>query len=536
MTAVADLKRPHRATWAVPIVLATFAVLLLAAAPASAAVEAFPNTTPIELSGGGVGAASPYPSPVSVSGVAGPITDVNVTFHRVGHAAPHLIKALLVSPGGDKVNLMNSNCGPDDIEDYTWILDQQHATPMSRGGPSCPDFVYRPNAFASTVALPAPAPAGPYKTSLDAFNGENPNGTWRLYVAETADGNSGDMEQGWTLTLSTRTADTLVPAGGTSGAANPYPAPRRVSGETGVITDLDVTLDGVWHQNPDDLDLLLVGPHGQSSVLMSESCGTYEMAAYGFVWDDEAPGFMPDGDATDACNATRYRPTNRSTVDSWPSPAPAGPHGSALSVFDHTDPNGEWRLYVYDDSSDKVGFFTNRFRLILATRPKAKVAFTDSAVTLREGEARQLTLRRSGPSPVGAGEVKVASMPVSASSPGDYTAVSETVQFAAGQTEKTVRIDARADGVEEPDEAYAVAISSATGDAAIDSPSSVAVTIPGPAAAQAGGGTTCRADGSARVSPACQSSPSAWKRSSACSSRPESSCTTPNARRWNGSR
>jgi len=31
------------------------------------------------------------------------------------------------------------------------------------------------------------------------------------------------------------------------------PGPRTVSGQEGLITDLNVAIDGIWHQNPDDL-------------------------------------------------------------------------------------------------------------------------------------------------------------------------------------------------------------------------------------------------------------------------------------------
>jgi len=31
--------------------------------------------------------------------------------------------------------------------------------------------------------------------------------------------------------------------------------------------------------------------------------------------------------------------------------APFPPHGQALSVFDGTNPNGTWSLYVFDDSA-----------------------------------------------------------------------------------------------------------------------------------------------------------------------------------------
>jgi hypothetical protein len=47
-----------------------------------------------------------------------------------------------------------------------------------------------------------------------------------------------------------------------------------------------VTIDGIWHQNPDDLDLLLVGPQGQKVILMSDACGSFGVNSFGWVWDD----------------------------------------------------------------------------------------------------------------------------------------------------------------------------------------------------------------------------------------------------------
>jgi hypothetical protein len=48
-------------------------------------------------------------------------------------------------------------------------------------------------------------------------------------------------------------------------------------------------------------------------------------------------------------------------------PAPPGPYSTSLSAFDRTNPNGEWRLFVNDDSSGNTGFFTNRFTLGITT-------------------------------------------------------------------------------------------------------------------------------------------------------------------------
>ena len=469
------------------LVACAVAVFLLAAGPASAGSGCSPNTTLIKIPGSGdIGPASPYPSPVVVSGMTGPITDVNVTLHRVGHSFPADIRAMLVSPSGEKVRLMSSRCGGSPIEDFTWILDQQALEELPVGQ-TCDGFAYRP--AGGTSSLPAPAPEGPYAVSLDSFNNEQANGTWELYVSDANNDDVGDIEGGWTLTVSTGPVDLELPGAGNFGAASPYPATRTITGQTGVITDIGVVLDGIWHQRPDDLDMLLVGPRGQKVVLMSDACGTFEVAAFGWRWDDEAAGPMPDGDGTNVCAVPNtYRPTDHEPGDQFPAPAPAGPYGSALSDFDLTDPNGEWRLYVNDDSFGATGFFTNRFTLGIATRQKAEVAFAEATAQVEEGATRALTLKRTGPATLGPGTVEVKSLPATASSGEDFTPISTTVSFAPNQTEKTIDVTALSDAADEPDEAFVVTIDTPTGDARAGSPASATVTIPAPPAPQGGTG------------------------------------------------
>jgi subtilisin-like proprotein convertase family protein len=321
-----------------------------------------------------------------------------------------------------------------------------------------------------------------FGVSLSNFNNSQASGTWDLYVIDRAAGDTGAIEGGWTLTVTTGAVDTEIPGTGTSGPAGAYPISQTVSGETGLLTDVDVVVDGLWHQRPDDLDLLLVGPQGQKVVLMSDACGTHALAGYGATFNDDAPAPLPDLNGTDQCLVGQYRPTDHEPGDAWPDPAPRGPYAGALSAFNGTDPNGEWRLYVNDDSSDKVGFFTDRFRVRFDTRPRAPVAFTERAVQVAEGSTRALTLERTGADTLAAGAVTVTSVPAGATSGSDFTPVSTVVEFAAGETRKTVQVDALADGDQEPDETYAVTVGSPTGDAAVGAPSSVAVTIPAPVA------------------------------------------------------
>jgi len=381
------------------ILLSVVSVLASLAVTASAsAAELFTNSSPIKIPASGTfGVASPYPSEIAVSGMTGPVTEVNVTLHRVGHAFPADIAVPLVSPSGDTVTLMRSQCGIDPIEDFTWIFDQQHSVPMPTFGP-CPDFVYRPNPNNSfNDVFPAPAPAGPHGVSLDDFNNENPNGTWKLFVRDDNEDDVGDIKGGWSLSIDTGPVDVAIPGSGTSGPAIPYPATRTisVSDPTRVIADLNVSIDGISHERPDDLDLLLVGPQGQKVILMSDACGSFGVSAYGWVWDDEAAAPMPEGNGTDVCGTRFHRPANYGSGDFWPAPAPASPYATTLSAFDGTDPNGEWRLFVNDDAAGNTGFFTNRFQLQITTvaRPNNPPVARDNSYRGKEDRTLRVPAR-----------------------------------------------------------------------------------------------------------------------------------------------
>src|SRR5215467_6635273 len=60
-------------------------------------------------------------------------------------------------------------------------------------------------------------------------------------------------------------------AGDVPAAATPYPSSINVSGVTGTPSIVELTLHGFSHSCPTDVDMLLVGPHGQSSILMSDT-------------------------------------------------------------------------------------------------------------------------------------------------------------------------------------------------------------------------------------------------------------------------
>src|SRR5437667_12087063 len=69
------------------------------------------------------------------------------------------------------------------------------------------------------------------------------------------------------------TFSTATP-GGFPGASTPYPSTNLVSGVAGTITKITVTLTGINHDRPDDIEVLLVGPTGAKYALMADVGGT----------------------------------------------------------------------------------------------------------------------------------------------------------------------------------------------------------------------------------------------------------------------
>jgi len=170
------------------------------------------------------------------------------------------------------------------------------------------------------------------------------------------------------------TAGMTIPS---AGAATLYPSTITVPAGFGSLTKVTATISGFNHEYSSDVDVLLVGPGGQKVILMSDAgWGPYAVNLT-FVFDDTGPA-LPQYD--ELLSGT-YRPTNYSSGDTWPSPAPAGPYGSALSVFNGTDPAGVWSLYVVDDRSGQVGSISGGWSLTL-TMPVQTGDFTFTNGTL----------------------------------------------------------------------------------------------------------------------------------------------------------
>lgn len=148
----------------------------------------------------------------------------------------------------------------------------------------------------------------------------------------------------------------------TQGPATPYADEIHVP-YAAPILDLNLQLH-LTHTAPDDLDLLLVAPEGQSATVMSDSGGS----------DDTAPSseprrrgrpLAPDGGPL---ASGTYPPTNHAGLDVFPAPAPFLYSNSSLEVFDGTNANGTWRLFAMDDAAIDTGAILD-WTLTISMRP-----------------------------------------------------------------------------------------------------------------------------------------------------------------------
>jgi subtilisin-like proprotein convertase family protein len=276
------------------------------------------------------------------------------------------------------------------------------------------------------VLVAATAGRGVWKLASVAVSGTLPSLT--ISDGSATEGNSGNVNASFAVTLSpavnytvgvnyatsngTATGDSRQVTNGSyiaipdSGAATPYPSSISVSGVVDPIRKVTVTLHNFNHTYSSDVDVLLVGPTGQSVVLMGLTGANSHSSQLELTFDDSAAAQLPQS----AYFSGTYRPSNYRVPNSFPSPAPGGPYGSALSSFIGTSANGTWSLYVVDQTGGDQGSFAQGWTL----------TFTS----------------------------------------GDYAPASAPLVFQPGETSKVVNVSVFGDTTAEADETFFVTLSS----------------------------------------------------------------------------
>jgi subtilisin-like proprotein convertase family protein len=179
-----------------------------------------------------------------------------------------------------------------------------------------------------------------------------------------------------TSTFSSAAAIT-IPAGApttTSGVGSPYPSAVNVSAlPVSGATVANVMINGFNHTWPDDVDVVLVSPTGQSVILMSDVGGSADAVNLNYTFSDAALSLMADN----ALNLSgSYLPTNIGAGDNYPAPGPlTAPTSTTLSTFTG-NPNGNWNLFVVDDLGGDFGSITGGWSITFNVPAPANAVFT----------------------------------------------------------------------------------------------------------------------------------------------------------------
>lgn len=174
------------------------------------------NTSPITIQDNA--AASLYPSPITVNGISGTVSGIAVTIHNLSHTWVHDVSMILQAPSGESL-LLQSGCADGfAASNLTYTFTDQALTQLSSNS-IWTNGTYKPTGYFWDI-WPSPAPLtppgvgtyntpGPFgsfgsnATLASTFNGINPNGQWKLFVADFASGDAGIISGGWSLSLTT---------------------------------------------------------------------------------------------------------------------------------------------------------------------------------------------------------------------------------------------------------------------------------------------------------------------------------------------
>ncbi len=182
--------------------------IIAAGIAGTASADSISETNPAVIDWGIVGTsavtmgpAQLYPSGINVAGATGGITDVNVTLHNGNHTWVADLELTLVSPAGTAVRLLDLTGvqNGDDIDgDITFDDSASEFFPDDdTDGTVSGTFLVSDYENAD-----ADVPATAFGLDLSAFNGEDANGTWSLYVYDETSGDTGSFD-GWTLDIET---------------------------------------------------------------------------------------------------------------------------------------------------------------------------------------------------------------------------------------------------------------------------------------------------------------------------------------------
>ena len=187
----------------------------------------------------------------------------------------------------------------------------------------------------------------------------------------------------------------------------PYPSTIQVSGITGFVSRVAVTLSKFTHTYPDDVGSVVIHPSGRSSILMAHAGGGLGATNVDLTFDRGSSVSVPD---EDQLTSTHYAPA--AYGDAYVFPAnfalPSGPYNANLAAFEGIDPNGNWSLFAADDSHGdfgNIGGWTIAITTGTPVNPLAELSVNSGQITpnfsapvlLGNNVSFQVVVKNNGP-------------------------------------------------------------------------------------------------------------------------------------------
>ncbi len=287
----------------------------------------------------------------------------------------------------------------------------------------------------------------------------------------------------------TNTAAITIPG---VGNASPYPSVINVTGMGGTVSNVTVTLRGLTHTWPADVDVLLVGPNGQKAMIFSDVGGSTDVNNVTVTLSDAAATALT---AAGTIVSGTYRPTNvepgeSGELDTFPAPAPGGPYAAPLTVFNGSAANGTWSLYAVDDGAGDQGSFASGWSLTITTVTTGSQAPTISDI------ADQVTTVNTPtaaiPFTVNDADTPAATLALSGNSSNTNLVPTNNIVFGGSGANRTVTVSPAAgqtgsatitvtvsDGSLTASDTFVLTVSASSGGGQTSFTNATAITIPG---------------------------------------------------------
>ena len=222
---------------------------------------------------------------------------------------------------------------------------------------------------------------GASATRTFSFLGTQPAGMTNLATVAIADGIYGFPWPTFAFVVSgnssfTNGSGVTIPS---SGPASPYPSTITITNVSGVVSKAVLRLSKVSHTFPNDINVLLVSPTGQSVVAMAHCGGAHSLSNVDITLDDAAASFLS---ATAQISSGTYKPSAYSPTPSFP--GFSGTPGTMMSALNGSSVNGTWSLYVLDDAagnSGSIGGWSLTFTVANTVNPAAALSLTMTGST-----------------------------------------------------------------------------------------------------------------------------------------------------------